>query len=126
VPDREFPFWFSTGRVVEHWGSGSLTRRIPTLHRALPRSYVEINADDARTMGVRDGEHVRLTSRRGALTLEARIDYRCQPPRGLLFAPVFDEGAPVNVLTPDDACPISGQPGGGACAVRVERVGRSP
>ncbi|MGH7694456.1 MAG: molybdopterin-dependent oxidoreductase [Gemmatimonadaceae bacterium] len=125
-PDRDFPFWFSSGRVVEHWGTGSLTQRIPTLHRAVPHAYVEINPDDARAMGVRDGELVRLTSRRGSLTLEARIDYRCQPPRGLLFAPGFDEGALVNILTPDDACPISGQPGGGACAVRVERVARIP
>jgi nitrate reductase NapA len=123
-PNREFPFWFTSGRVVEHWGSGSMTRRIPTLHRAVPHSYVEVNRDDARSLGIRDGDTVRLTSRRGTLELEARIDYRSQPPRGLLFAPCFDEEALVNLLTLDTCCPASGQPDSGSCAVRLERVGR--
>lgn len=122
-PDRTYPFWFSTGRVVEHWGTGTLTRRIPTLHRAVPRGYVEVNRDDARRLGIRDGDTVRLTSRRGSVELEARLDYRSQPPRGRLFAPSFDEGAAVNFLTLDAACPISGQPDYSACAVRLERVG---
>jgi nitrate reductase NapA len=121
-PDREFPYWFSSGSVVEHWGTGSMTRRIPSLHRALPNSYVEINGADARTLGIRDGDTVRLTSRRGSVELEARIDYRGQPPRGCVFVPAFDEGAPVNLLTLDACCPISGQPAYGACAVRIARV----
>jgi nitrate reductase NapA len=125
-PDREYPFWFSSGSVVEHWGTGSMTRRIPSLHRAVPHSYVEMNRADARALGVRDGDTVRLTSRRGAVELEARIDYRGQPARGRLFAPSFDEGAPVNALTLDACCPISGQPDYGACAVRVERVRGKP
>jgi nitrate reductase NapA len=125
-PDRDYPFWFSTGRVVEHWGTGSMTRRIPTLHRAVPRAYVELNRLDARTLGVRDGDRVRLTSRRGSVTLAARVDYRTQPPRGALVAPGFDEDALVNALTPDTVCPISGQPGSGACAVRIERTGGAP
>jgi nitrate reductase NapA len=125
-PDRAYPFWFSSGSVVEHWGSGSMTRRIPSLHGAVPHSYVEMNRADARAMGVRDGDTVRLTSRRGSVELEARIDYRGQPPRGRLFAPVFDEGAAVNLLTLDACCPISGQPDYGACAVRVERVRGKP
>ena len=125
-PDREYPFWFSAGSVVEHWGTGSMTRRIPSLHRAVPHSYVEMNRADARALGVRDGDTVRLTSRRGSIALEARIDYRGQPPRGRLFAPSFDEGAAVNLLTLDACCPISGQPDYGACAVRVERVRGAP
>jgi nitrate reductase NapA len=125
-PDRAYPFWFSSGSVVEHWGAGSMTRRIPSLHRAVPHSYVEVNRADARALGVRDGDTVRLTSRRGSVELEARIDYRGQPPRGRLFAPAFDEGAAVNLLTLDASCPISGQPDYGACAVRVERVRGKP
>lgn len=125
-PDREYPFWFSSGSVVEHWGTGTMTRRIPSLHRAVPHSYVEVNRADARALGVRDGDTVRLTSRRGSVELEARIDYRGQPPRGRLFAPSFDEGAAVNLLTLEACCPISGQPDYGACAVRVERVRGKP
>ena len=103
-----------------------MTRRIPSLHRAVPRAYVEVNRADARALGIRDGESVRLTSRRGSVELEARIDYRGQPPRGRLFAPAFDERAAVNLLTQESCCPISGQPAYSACAVRVERIGGKP
>jgi len=65
---------------------------------------------------------VRLASRRGSVELEARVGYRSQPPRGQLFAPVFDESRPVNRLMLDAACPISGQPDASKCAVRIERV----
>jgi nitrate reductase (cytochrome) len=123
VPDAEYPFWLNTGRVVEHWHSGSMTRRIPTLHRAVPNAYAELNRQDARDLGVRDGEVVRLTSRRGTIELQARIDYRAQPTRGQVFVPFFDEGKLINELTLDAYCPISGQPDYKKCAVRVERAG---
>ena len=121
-PDDEFPFWLTTGAVLEQWGMGSMTQRIAPLHRALPHSYVELNRDDAQRQGIADRERVRLVSRRGSIEIEARIDYRSQPPRGLVFVPVFDESEPVNRLTLDAACPISGQPDGSKCAVRVERL----
>jgi nitrate reductase NapA len=121
-PDRDYPFWLTTGPVLEHWGAGSMTRRIPTLHRALPHAYVELNREDARDLGIRNRETVRLVSRRGALDLEARIDYRSQPPRSQVFVPSFDEARLVNRLTLDASCPLSGQPDGSKCAVRVERL----
>ncbi len=122
VPDRTYPFWLTTGAVLEQWGAGSMTQRIPTLHRALPHAYVELNREDAVKLGIRNRARVRLVSRRGALEIEARIDYRSQPPRGLLFAPVFDEAEPVNRLMLDAFCPLSGQPDGSKCAVRIERL----
>lgn len=122
-PDEEYPFWLSTGRVLEHWHTGSLTRRIPTLHRAVPRAYVEINRQDAEELGIRNGEMVRIISRRGSMAAEARIDYRAQPPRGQVFVPFFDESMLVNELTLDAYCPISGQPDYKKCAVRIERMG---
>jgi nitrate reductase NapA len=127
-PDERYPFWLSTGAVLEHWGMGSLTQRIPTLHRAVPHAYVEMNREDARRLGIRNRDKVRLVSRRGSLDLEARLEYRSQLPRGQLFVPSFDEAVPVNRLTLDAADPLSGQPDGGKCAVRVERVsaGRAP
>ena len=121
-PDRDYPFWLNTGAVLEHWGGGALTQRIPTLHRAVPRAYLEMNRDDAKRLGVQDGETVRLVSRRGSLEVEARIDYRSQPPPGLLFMPSFDESRPARRLMLDAACPLSGQPDAGTCAVRVERL----
>jgi nitrate reductase NapA len=122
APDRDYPFWLSTGVALEHWGAGSMTRRIPTLHRALPHAYVEMNRGDARDLGIRNRERVRLVSRRGSLEIEVRIEYRSQPPLGQLFAPNFDEALPVNRLMPDAYCPLSGQPDTGKCAVRLERL----
>jgi nitrate reductase NapA len=122
LPDKEYPFWLTTGAVLEHWGAGSMTQRIPMLHRALPHAYVEINREDASDLGIRNRETVRLVSRRGSIDLEARINYRSQPPRGQVFVPLFDEARPVNRLTLDACCPLSGQPDAGKCAVRVERV----
>jgi len=120
-PDKEYPFWLMTGSVLEHWGAGSMTRRIPALHSALPRGYVELNPDDARDLRIRNRESVRLVSRRGSIVLEARINYRSQPARGQVFAPSFDEALPVNRLTLDASCPLSGQPDF-KCAVRLERL----
>jgi nitrate reductase NapA len=121
-PDRAYPFWLGTGAVLEHWGTGSMTQRIPTLHRSIPHAYVEINREDAARLGIRDGETVRLVSRRGSLEIEARLNYRSQPSLGQLFVPTFDEAAPVNRLTLDACCPLSGQPDAVRCAVRVERL----
>ncbi|HEX6132390.1 MAG TPA: molybdopterin-dependent oxidoreductase [Longimicrobiales bacterium] len=121
TPDRDYPFWLAIGRVLEHGVSGTLTRRIDTLHRAMPGAFVELNAQDAAALGIRDGDRVRLSSRRGRLELQARVDHRSQPARGTVFVPDFDETVPVNVLTVDASCPLSGQPDG-TCAVRVERV----
>jgi nitrate reductase NapA len=121
-PDQAYPSWLITGSVLEQWGAGSMTQRIPTLHHALPHAYVEVNADDARDLGVRNHETVRLVSKRGSVEIQARIDYRSQPPRGQLFAPWFDETRPVNRLTLDACCPLSGQPDAASCPVRLERV----
>jgi nitrate reductase NapA len=121
-PDEEYPFWLNTGRIVEHWHTGSMTRRVPTLHRAAPNGYVEVNAADARRLGISNGDNVRLISRRGSLTFPAQIDQRGQPPEGQVFVPFFDESMLVNELTLDAFCPISKQPDYKKCAVRVEKA----
>jgi len=121
-PDSGFPFWLNTGAVLEHSGAGAMTRRIPTLHRAVPKAYLEMNRDDAQRLGIRNRETVRLVSRRGSLEIEARIDYRSRPPRGQLFVPSFDEAFPIKRLMLDAFCPLSGQPDTITCAVRVERL----
>ncbi len=123
IPDEEYPMWLDTGRVLEHWHTGSMTRRIPVLHQAVPEGYVEVNRDDAEAMGIRDGERVRLVSRRGSMEIDARIDYRAQPTRGQVFVPFFDESYLVNELTLDAFCPISKQPDYKKCAVRLEKIG---
>ncbi|HSG49596.1 MAG TPA: molybdopterin dinucleotide binding domain-containing protein, partial [Longimicrobiales bacterium] len=124
-PDGEFPFWLCTGRVLEHWHTGSMTRRIPVLHRAMPRAYVEVNVDDARALDIRDGDRVRLVTRRGSMEIQARVDFRGQPAPGQVFVPFFDEALLVNELTLDAYCPISREPDYKKCAVRVEVPGRT-
>ncbi|RMF63606.1 MAG: periplasmic nitrate reductase subunit alpha, partial [Bacteroidetes bacterium] len=121
-PDEEYPFWLNTGRVLEHWHTGSMTRRIPVLHRAMPHAYVELNPDDAARLGIRTGDRVRLVSRRGELVLPAAINERGVPTPGQVFVPFFDESMLINELTLDAFCPISKQPDYKKCAVRVEKV----
>jgi len=122
VPDAEYPFWLTTGRVLEHWHTGSMTRRVRQLHQAVPAAYVEMNAVDARDMGLKRGDQVRLSSRRGALELQVEFDGRGRPPRGTVFVPFFDEHHLVNVLTLDAMDSISKEPDYKKCAVKVEKV----
>ena len=121
-PDESYPFWLCTGRVLEHWHTGSLTRRIPVLHQAMPAAYVELNRKDAERLGIRSGAMVRLTSRRGSILLPAAIEERADPVAGHVFVPFFDEAKLINELTLDSYCPISGQPDYKKCAVKVERA----
>jgi nitrate reductase NapA len=122
VPDDEFPFWLTTGRVLEHWHTGSMTRRIKQLYQAVPTAYVELNRADAIELGIQNGSPVKLVSRRGELTLPARIDDRGKPPRGTVFVPFFDEGRLVNQLTLDAMDNLSKEPDYKKCAIRVEKA----
>ncbi|MCS6976024.1 MAG: molybdopterin-dependent oxidoreductase [Gemmatales bacterium] len=122
VPDAEYPFWLTTGRVIEHWHTGTMTRRIKQLHQAVPGAYVEINPADAIELGVTHGDVVRLVSRRGGLELPVVLDGRGKPPRGTVFVPFFDEGKLINRLTLDAMCNISKEPDFKKCAVRIERI----
>ncbi|WP_196886045.1 molybdopterin-dependent oxidoreductase [Aureivirga sp. CE67] len=122
VPTEEFPFWLNTGRVLEHWHTGSMTRRIPVLNRAVPHAYVELNPVDAKRLGISDGDMVLLTSKRGKLKMPALINGRGLPPVGQVFTPFFDENMLVNKLTLDAYDPISKQPDYKKCAVRVEKA----
>ncbi len=122
VPDKDYPFWLNTGRVVEHWHTGTMTRRIPVLHQAVPRAYVELHPNDAKRLGLRQGDAVRLSSRRGSLVIPASIDGRGRPAEGQVFVPFFDESYLINELTLDSFCPISGEPDYKKCAVKVEKA----
>jgi nitrate reductase NapA len=122
MPDNEYPFWLNTGRVIEHWHSGSMTRRVPILHRAVPHAYVEINPEDAKTHGITDGDLVLIESRRGSVKAVASLNGRGIPPKGQVFVPFFDEGLLINEVTLDAFCPISKQPDYKKCAVRIKKV----
>ena len=120
-PDADYPLWLCTGRVLEHWHTGTLTMRIPQLQRAMPQAYCEMNRADARKLGVADGEVVVLESRRGKLELPVWLEGRGQPPPGTVFVPFFDESLAINLVTLEDHDPLSKQPDYKKCAVRVRR-----
>ncbi|MEW5852688.1 MAG: molybdopterin-dependent oxidoreductase [Myxococcota bacterium] len=121
VPDEEFPFWLCTGRVLEHWHTGTMTMRVPQLRRAMPQAYVEMNREDAHRLGVQNGDVVTLVSRRGSVDVPVWMEGRGQPPPGSLFVPFFDERMLVNLVTLEAHDPISKQPDYKKCAVRVQR-----
>lgn len=123
VPDERYPLWLCTGRVIEHWHSGTMTGRIPQLRRAMPQAYIEVNRQDARRLGIQNGDLVRVESRRGALDLPAWIDGRGTPPQGTVFVPFFDERLLINMVTLHEFDPISMQPDFKKCAVRVRKLG---
>ena len=121
-PDQEYNFWLNTGRVIEHWHTGSMTRRVPVLHNAMPAAYVEINPEDAADMGIVNGEMIKIISRRGEVTMPASINGRGVPTRGQVFVPFFDEKYLINEVTLDAFCPISKQPDYKKCAVKLEKA----
>jgi len=120
-PDDDYPFWLCTGRVLEHWHTGSMTMRVPPLARAMPGAYVEMHPEDAAALGIANGDMVTIESRRGAVEMVAWLDGRGNPPRGSLFVPFFDETRLINQVTLDAHCPISKEPDYKKCAARVSR-----
>ena len=121
-PDAEFDLWLSTGRVLEHWHTGTMTRRVPELYRAVPDAVVFMHPDDARDRGVRRGQDVKVASRRGEITLRVETRGRNRPPRGLVFVPFFDASRLVNKLTLDATDPLSKETDYKKCAVKVVKA----
>ncbi len=121
-PDDDYPFWLCTGRVLEHWHTGTMTMRIPQLSGAMPHAYVEMHPEDAAARGIANGETVTVRTRRGTLNLPVWINGRAKPPRGSLFVPFFDQRLLVNDITLGDTDPISFQPDYKKCAATVART----
>jgi nitrate reductase NapA len=121
-PDKDFPLWLVTGRVLEHWHSGSMTRRVPELHRAVPNAVVFMHPEDAKALGVRRGSEVELQSRRGTMRTRVETRGRNRPPPGVVFVPWFDSSQLINKLTLDATDPISLQTDFKKCGCRIVKV----
>ena len=119
MPDAEFDMWLCTGRVLEHWHTGSMTRRVPELHRSVPDAQIFMHPEDAQKRGLQRGMAVKVVSRRGEIVARLETRGRNKPPVGLIFVPFFDEGRLVNKLTLDATCPISKETDYKKCAVKV-------
>ncbi len=119
VPDATFDLWLCTGRVLEHWHSGTITRRVPELYRAVPVAQLFINPKDAAARGIKRNDIVWIESRRGRIRTIVETGGRYRVPRGLVYVPWFDEGVFINKVTLDATCPISKQTDFKKCAVKV-------
>ncbi|MHC1741760.1 MAG: formate dehydrogenase subunit alpha [Syntrophobacteraceae bacterium] len=118
-PDSEFPYLLSTGRVPFHFHGGSMTRRIEKLDREVPTGFAEMNPADADELKVAQGEMIRLISRRGAITLAARVSDVVEP--GVLFVPMHFAECAANMLTDTHLDNDAKIPPLKVCAVRVEK-----
>ncbi|MEN1957692.1 nitrate reductase catalytic subunit NapA [Luteimonas changyuni] len=122
-PDEEYNLWLVTGRVLEHWHSGSMTMRIPELYKAVPSAVVFMHPDDARERGLKRGDEVEVASRRGAMRTRVETRGRNRMPRGVVFVPWFDAAQLINKVTLDATDPISKQTDFKKCAAKVVAVG---
>jgi nitrate reductase (cytochrome) len=118
-PDGEFDLWLVTGRVLEHWHSGSMTMRVPELHKAFPNAVCFMNADDARDRGLNQGAEIRVVSRRGEIRTRLETRGRNRMPKGVVFVPWFDASQLINKVTLDATDPISKQTDFKKCAVKI-------
>ena len=118
-PDDEYDVWLVTGRVLEHWHSGSMTMRVPELYKAFPGAVCFMNADDARRRGINQGAEVNVVSRRGELRVRVETRGRNRMPRGVVFVPWFDASKLINKVTLDATDPISKQTDFKKCAVKI-------
>lgn len=121
-PDEHYDLWLCTGRVLEHWHTGTMTRRVPELHRAVPAAVLWMHPEDARARGLKRNDLVWVESRRGKVQVRVETGGRNKMVRGYVYVPFFDEGVLINRVTLDTTCPISKESDFKKCAVKVYRA----
>ena len=122
MPDEIYDMWMSTGRVLEHWHSGTMTMRVPELFRAVPEALCYMNPKDAKTKGFKQGSLIWVESRRGKVKARVETRGRNRPPQGLVFVPWFDEKVFINKVCLDATCPMSKQTDFKKCAVKLYKA----
>jgi len=125
LPDHEFPFVLTTGRLYAHWHTLTRTAKADKLVRREPGPFVEVNPSDAECMGLEEGEMVQVSSRRGTVQLPVRLSKGVRP--GMVFVPfhwgdLFGEGNAANYLTISAIGRVAKQPELKFCAVSVEKL----
>ena len=118
-PDKEYDMWLTTGRVLEHWHSGSMTQRVPELYRAVPDALCYMHPEDAEARKLRRADEVVIRSRRGEIKCRVETRGRNKPPPGLVFVPWFDARTLINKVTLDATDPLSKQTDFKKCAVKI-------
>jgi formate dehydrogenase alpha subunit len=118
LPDKKYPYILTTGRACFHYHTGTMSRRTTTLNRELPECFVEINRNDAESLTIRHMDMVKISSRRGEITVRALITDNI--PEGVVFIPFHFKEAAVNLLTNPVVDPSAKIPEYKVCAVHVE------
>jgi len=121
-PDEEYNLWLCTGRVLEHWHTGTMTRRVPELYKAVPDANCFMHPDDAKAHGVRRGDEVLLSNKRGEVRARVETRGRNRPPKGLVFVPFFDARILINKLILDATDPLSKQTDFKKCPIKITKV----
>jgi len=119
LPDKEYPYVLTTGRQLFHYHTGTMTRRSTGLNAVSPEAFVEVNPADADVLGVRQGELLTVTSRRGSIKVKARVS-KIVPPN-VVFIPFHYSEAAANLLTSDAMDPICKIMEAKVCAVQIEK-----
>ncbi len=122
MPDAEYDTWLCTGRVLEHWHSGTMTMRVPELYRAVPEALCYMHPQDAQDKGLKQGGLCWVESRRGRVKARVETRGRNRPARGLVFVPWFDEKVFINKVCLDATCPMSKQTDYKKCAVKIYKA----
>jgi formate dehydrogenase alpha subunit len=120
VTDAEYPFILTTGRVHQHYHTGTMTRKGGALNRLYPEALAEINVEDANALNVQDGDYIKIVSRRGSMRIKAVVGDITDP--GVAFVPFHFYEAAVNELTNSALDPVSKIPELKVCAVRIEKA----
>jgi formate dehydrogenase major subunit len=121
IPDEEYPLTLTSGRVLYHWHTGQITRRVEGLMSHVGESFVEVNPETAEKLGIADGEYVRVESKRGDIVVKTQVTERVGP--GTLFIPMHFAAGAVNKLTGETFDPTAGIPEYKVSSVRVEVLG---
>ncbi|WP_061016831.1 periplasmic nitrate reductase subunit alpha [Vibrio splendidus] len=122
VPNEEYDMWLCTGRVLEHWHTGTMTRRVPELYKAVPDALCYIHPADAKARGLRRGDEVLIENKRGEVRVRVETRGRNRPPQGLVFVPFFDARILINKLILDATDPLSKQTDYKKCPVKITKV----
>ncbi len=120
LPNNEYPFILTTGRILYHYHTGNETRRVKALDKFVPSNYVEINSLDAKKLGLKDKDKVKVSTRRGKITVNVKISER--PKRGVVFISFHFREAPANALTNPALDFIAKIPEYKVCACKIEKV----
>ena len=120
LPDKDYPYTFTTGRILYHYHTRSMTGRVDGLNEIAPKSYVEINEITARKLNIKDGDLVRLSSRRGEIETAARVTDIID--EGVLFMPFHYAEGSANYLTNTSLDPIAKIPELKVAAVNMEKI----